>query len=202
LSDIINEPHEENKMENIYEITAPEKKRLLTKKQETFCLKYFELGIAQQAAIAAGYSYIYARCDSHEFLRKPAIQARITELRKAAADASVATVLERKQRLTEIVRARLADFIDADGAPRLTDETANNGATAEYATRTRTDKDGNAVTEKALKLRDPVPAIQELNKMEAVYKESATVNITHNDIRIIEVRLAPGGEGQNNDQKT
>ncbi len=61
--------------------------------------------------------------------------------------------------------------------------------------RTRTDRDGNTVTESALKLRDPVPAIQELNRMEAVYKESATVNVTHNKIQVIEVRLSPGRKG-------
>jgi|WetSurMetagenome_2_1015567.scaffolds.fasta_scaffold360701_2 phage terminase small subunit len=181
-------------MEKGKEITAPKNNRLLTPKQETFCLNYIGTGNIKQAGLAAGYAPIGARVMGSRNLRKGHIRARIAELRKAAADASVATVLERKQRLTEIVRARLVDFIDEDGAPRLTSETAHNGAAADYITRTRTDKDGNAVTEKALKLRDPIPAIQELNKMEAVYKESATVNITRNDIRIIEVRLSPGGE--------
>jgi len=178
-------------MERINKITALKNNRLLTPKQEIFCLKYFEMGNARQSALAAGYSYSYARSNSHELLRKPAIQARIAKLRQAAADASVATVLERKQRLTEIVRARLADFIDADGAPRLSRETPCNGAAADFITRTRTDQEGTTVMESALKLRDPVPAIQELNRMEAVYKESAAVNITHNNIRVIEVRLSP-----------
>jgi phage terminase small subunit len=172
-------------------IAAPRKKKLLTAKQEKFCLRYCETGNATQALLLAGYKSKYPNALASKYRRHPAIEARLAELRQAAADESVATALERKQRLTEIVRARLADFIDEDGAPRLTKETPHHGAAADYITRTRTDREGNVVRESAIKLHDPVGAIQELNKMEGMYKESATVNITRNDIKVIEVRLAP-----------
>ena len=48
----------------------------LTQKQETFCLKYFELANATEAAIAAGYSSKTARFIGSENLTKPNILIR------------------------------------------------------------------------------------------------------------------------------
>ncbi len=76
----------------------------LTQKQETFCLKYFELGNASEAARIALYSPKTAAVIGRENLLKPKIAARIQELRQKVEDESVAIVLERKQRLTVFLR--------------------------------------------------------------------------------------------------
>lgn len=54
----------------------------LTAKQEKFCQEYLIDLNATQATIRAGYSEKTAANIGHENLRKPEIQARITELRK------------------------------------------------------------------------------------------------------------------------
>ena len=76
----------------------------LTQKQETFCLKYFELGNASEAARIAKYSPKTAAVIGRENLLKPKIIERIAGLRQVAEDASIANVVERKQRLTVIMR--------------------------------------------------------------------------------------------------
>ena len=76
----------------------------LTQKQETFCLKYFELGNASEAARLAGYSERSIRAIASKTLTNINIQTRIQELRQKVEDASIANVVERKQRLTVIMR--------------------------------------------------------------------------------------------------
>ena len=78
--------------------------RRLTQRQETFCLKYFELGNASEAARIAKYSPKTAAVIGRENLLKPKIIERIAGLRQVAEDASIANVVERKQRLTIIMR--------------------------------------------------------------------------------------------------
>ena len=109
-------------------------RKRLTQKQETFCLKYFELGNASEAARLAKYSPKTAAVIGRENLLKPNIQARITELRQKTEDESVMNVLERKQRLTEIGRARLTDFMELgqDGSwVNIGEETPRGGAIQE-----------------------------------------------------------------------
>lgn len=139
----------------------------LTQKQENFCLKYFELGNASEAARLALYSPRTAASIGMENLCKPQIQARIDQLRKAAEDASVATVLERKQRLTNILRASVPDFVSQDGI-KVDGESPNVGAVSEVTTRTKIYRGDPAVITN-LKLHSPIQAIAELNKMEGTH---------------------------------
>ena len=78
--------------------------RRLTQRQDTFCLKYFELGNASEAATVAGYSKRSIRNIASVNLTKANIQTRLQELRQKVEDASIANVVERKQRLTVIMR--------------------------------------------------------------------------------------------------
>ncbi len=154
--------------------------RPLTKKQEDFCLNIFEGKTGTQSAIEAGYAFKAAVVTASENLRKPNITARIAELRQKAEDASIATVLERKQVLSEIARGRLAHFVSDDMSPKMVD----NAAVSALFTLTITQKDGTVVTRQTVKLNDPVKAIAELNKMTHVYGEigvmvdNRTLNIT------------------------
>ncbi len=145
--------------------------RPLTKKQEDFCLNIFEGKTGIQSAIEAGYAFKAAVVTASENLRKANIIARIAELRQRVEDESVATVLERKQVLTEILRGRLAHFMGKD----LSLEMSDNAALQEVVVSVFGGKDGDDITTTRIKLNDPVKAIQELNKMERVYGEMGIV---------------------------
>ncbi|MBA7668333.1 hypothetical protein ES703_76443 [subsurface metagenome] len=120
----------------------------LTQKQETFCLKYFELGNASEAALVAGYSPKYAATHTTRWLNMANIKERLTQLRQIAEDESVATVIERKQRLTVFVR----EDIESD---------------------------------KGVPLRHSnILAAQELNKMEKIYTDGATLNQDNRTLNI------------------
>jgi hypothetical protein len=98
------------------------------------------------------------------------VQKRLAELRKKTENDSVMTVLEREQRLSEIGRGNLIDFIGPDGDPvPLNKELPNNRALTEYSVITTTTKKGNVMTTRTIKLHNPVVAIQELNKMRGDY---------------------------------
>jgi phage terminase small subunit len=128
-----------------------------TPKQETFCLRYAEGLNATEAALAAGYSSHTARVIGYENLLKPYIADRIEDLRQKATDDSVASVLERKQVLTEIIRGRLAHFI-GKGA------TAENLQSAALQEITVTGTGENKATK--VKLHPIATAIDLLNKMD------------------------------------
>jgi phage terminase small subunit len=158
---------------------------MLTQKQETFCLKYFELGNTAEAARIAGYSPRTAREIGRENLGKPAIQARLQELRQAAEDATIMSVVERKQRLTQIARANIPDYVDKDGI-RVDKESPNVGAVSEITTKTKVfKKTAEPVIITNLKLHNPIQAISELNKMEKVYETAVNINQDNRTINII-----------------
>jgi hypothetical protein len=158
----------------------------LTVKQEKFCINYFQSGNATNAAFVAGYSKHTAQAISSENLLKPMIVARIKELQEKAASAKIATVLERKQILTEILRAKLPDFMElgADGSwVNIGPETPNGRAIQEIHSRTEYDEDGsNPTVYTSVKLINPIDAIKELNRMEKIYNDGTQVNI---DNRVI-----------------
>lgn len=156
----------------------------LTQKQETFCLKYFELGNATKAALIAGYSPKTVRSMAAQNLLKLNIQARLQELQQKAEDASVATVLERKQRLTEIVRANIPDYVE-NGGIRVEKQSPNVGAVSEITTRTKLfRKSSEPVVITNLKLHSPIHAISELNKMEHIYDAEGSVTIDNRTLII------------------
>ena len=111
----------------------------LTQKQDNFCLLYFKLGNASEAALQAGYSARSIRNIASVNLTKANIAERIQELRQVAEDASVANVLERKQILSEIARARLTDYTTCGPDRDLIDvgpESPNTAALQEITSRT------------------------------------------------------------------
>lgn len=151
--------------------------RRLTQKQETFCLKYFELGNASEAARLANYSPKTSGVIGAENLLKPKIIERIEELRKKAEDATIATVLERKQVLTEIVRGRFADFMT-----KLTPERLRSAALQEIRI-TEIGKDV-PIKRTTIRLHNPVQAIAELNKMEGIYEAEGNISVNNQILNI------------------
>ncbi len=152
---------------------------LRRQKQERFCLEYFKSGNAAAAATLAGYSVRSIRSIASELLTNPNIQARLRELRDKAEAESIMTVLERKQRLTEIARARVSDFVAHENGKtrvKVDLDSANNAAILEVNSEEILNGAGTLTK---LKLRDPVAAINELNKMEGSYApDKLDINVT------------------------
>lgn len=161
----------------------------LTQRQETFCVKYFELGNATEAALIAGYSSKTVRHIASINLTKVNIRARLQELRQKVEDASVATVIERKQILTELARGNLIDYqeVGADGGYlSIGRDSPNTRAISEITSRTEYDKDGvNAALITKVKLHSPSQAIDLLNKMDKLYTDGSTVNVNTHSINIV-----------------
>lgn len=151
----------------------------ITRRQEDFCLKYYELGNASEAARQAGYS---GKTTTYQLLQNPKIQERLKDLKeleeeviKKIENSAVMGVLERKIRLTEIARAKLTDFMELgqDGSwVNIGPETPYAGAIQEIHSRTEYDKDGSKPTvHTSVKLHDPMKAIDLMNKMEKLYSD-------------------------------
>ena len=132
-----------------------------------------------------------------QLLNTPHIKAYLESLNKRREELVIAhevktigTVTERQERLTEIYRANLVDFIDEDGrVKKLSKDIPNHAALSEYSVTSIGHDDGEQVMKRSLKLRDPIAAIQEQNKMEHIY-ETDTKNI-YQDIKVLVVREKP-----------
>ena len=140
---------------------------------EIFAQNTFVGKTAGESAKVAGYSGKTCYAQGSELLKNLKIQARIKELHELAASAKVMTVQERKERLSEIARARLTDFVECgpDGSwVNIGLETADSAAIQEIITKTEYDDNGTHPTVVSrVKLHDPVKALAELNKMEGAY---------------------------------
>ena len=161
------------------------KQETLTIRQERYAQNVF-LGMEQAEAYRlAGYktdkmalNTLYA--DSSRLASSAKVKQRLTQLRQAAEDATVATVLERKQVLTEIVRGRFIDFMT-----KLTPEKLRSAALQEI----RITEIGKEIPVKSttIRLHSSIQAIAELNKMEKLYAEGPTVNIDNRKVEILVV---------------
>jgi len=149
---------------------------------EIFALSIFKGMTQREAWEAAGYSVRYPIAhrdrDASLLANSPKILQRLGELRQKTEDASVMNVLERKQRLTEISRARLTDFMELgqDGSwVNIGEETPRGGAIQEIHSRTEYDEKGAKPTvHTSVKLHDPMKAIDLLNKMDKIYSDFPT----------------------------
>ncbi len=169
-------------------------KMKLTQKQERFTLNLFQGMNQRKAYVEAGYSCKMALATvdaaASRLAHNVKVLERLAELKQKAEDVSVMSVLERKQRLSEIGRAKLTDFMELgqDGSwVNIGTETPQGGAIQEIHSRTEYDDDGaHPTVHTSVKLHDPIKAIDLLNKMERVYGADTTVNI---DNRKVEVNI-------------
>jgi phage terminase small subunit len=156
----------------------------LTVKQEKFITYYFQLGNATEAAVKAGYSKKNAVVIASQNLTKLNVQARLKELQEKVASEKIMSVKERKERLSEIARTNLTQFMELgqDGSwVNLGAETPNTAAIQEIHSRTEYDDNGSKPTVyTSIKLHDPLKAIEILNKMEKVYEPDKKDNINVN----------------------
>lgn len=149
---------------------------LKNKRQEKFALALFQGMTQKDAALEAGYKPSRVDVTASELVRNSKIFNRILELGKMAESDAIMSVRERKERLSEIARARLTDYVTCGPDRDLINvgpESPNTGALQEITSRTEYDKDGAGVAViTKLKLHNPITAIAELNKMEGQYPPS------------------------------
>jgi len=167
--------------------------RKLTQKQEAFVRNLFS-GMSQYDAYCqAGYAVGKQKrrtidSNASRLASNVKVLARWDELNKAADDEAVAKVIERKKILTEIMRGRFADFM-----VHLTEEKLRSAALQELritevsiGKKTKDEEEGGLIKKTTIiRLRDPIQAIAELNKMEGVYKMVAPVEIDSRTLNIV-----------------
>ncbi len=163
---------------------------LVNKQHEAFCVAYFGGMNGKEAAVKAAYSPKTARSMASRLLTKVNIITRLQELQEAAVNAKIMSVIERKERLSEIARARLSDFVECgqDGSwINIGLDSVNSAALQEIKSKTEYDDDGSHPTVVTnIRLRDPIVAIQELNKMEGTYPPTKQ-EVTGKDGKPIEI---------------
>lgn len=176
---------------------------MLTQKQEQFCLNLFQ-GLSQREAwVKAGYSSKYAPAliDSHACVlaNQEKVKQRLAELRQKAEDAAITTVIQRKKILSQIETATIGDFVDQFGNLDVKKDKLASAAVAEI--KTETTPIGYKTT---LKLRDPIGAISEHNKMDGVYEDenkgksnnvnvhTVIFNVINPDTKVLIERLEHG----------
>jgi len=160
--------------------------RRLTQKQTIFSNKYFELGNATEAAKLAGYSPRTAAVAGSRLLRNVNIDGRLTQLQEAAKDASVASVLERKQVLTEALRITPEDIMELSDDSRdlmIKPEALKSRAVA-YIRTEQISIGKMPVRISRIGLMDKVRAAAELNKMERIYEAEGGVTVDNRTLII------------------
>jgi len=145
--------------------------RLKHIRHELFCLAILNGMSQKDAAIKAGYKVSRAIKTGSDLVTNRDIIDRIIELHEKIESKAIMKPKERKEILSEIGRGRLTDFIDTDGQPTLDENTPHGRAAAEYSIRETYNKQGDPVITKSIKLHNPIPAINELNKMEHIYED-------------------------------
>ena len=150
---------------------------LKNSRHEKFALALLKGMSQQDAAIEAGYKPSRARFTGSELVTKRNIWDRYIELQQEAKTKAIMPVIERKERLSELSRANIPDFITDDGI-KVSKDSPNVGAVSEITSVTRLfRKGGEPVAITKLKLHDPVKSIAELNKMEGEYPPSNVLKL-------------------------
>ncbi len=165
----------------------------LTDRQDKFTRLLFEGHSNREAWALAGYStnYPIEDQDSHasNLAATDKVKTRLSQLIAAQDATLISTPSERRKILTEIQRARIADYLDENGNLVVKREQMRSAAVREITTE-RTLM-GVRTT---LKLHSPIPAISEHNKMDHLYETGTAINV--GEIKILVVR-----EGGNNGKK-
>ncbi len=159
-------------------------KQAVAVKHETFCLRYFESGNATEAATLSGYSARSARYQGSRLLKRDNIAQRLTDLRQKAEDASVATVLERKQLYTAVIRGRFADFMSGG----VTADKLTSAALKEIRVTEVSLGEGRTKKTTTIVLHDSLRAADLLNKLEGLYIDSPQVSVNV-DNRKVEITV-------------
>jgi phage terminase small subunit len=176
-----------------YRMTELVKNKKLTSKQELFC-QYVISGLSQHDAyLKAGYSsnMLPDTIDNNAYMLtcKSEIKARILELKQLALTSLIMSVSERKEILSELGRAKLTDFVGDNGEIKLKPSAALAELVIEDWQGSGDDKPISR--NKRIKLRDPIAAIAELNKMERIGTPDTAPGVINNNVQVIIVSGMP-----------
>ena len=124
----------------------------------------------------------------HEFGSRLArkVSARVEWLKSKAADDTIMDITERKRILSEIARGNAADYVVAGKDGSWVDfgpDSKNPRAVS--SVKARTTEDSAVITE--IKVRDPEGAIDLLNKMDGIYRDTNNNGAT---VIIVDIRKA------------
>ena len=159
---------------------------MLTQKQEIFTRNLFSGMNQYDAYREAGYAVATQtrntiNANASRLANNVNVLARLEELNQKVEDASIASVIERKQVLSEIVRGRFADFMTHLTAEKLQSAALQEIRIVEFTG----GKDGRAKEKSTtIKLHSPIQAIAELNKMERIYEAVGTMVIDNRTLTI------------------
>lgn len=103
----------------------------LTPRQKAFADNYIECGVAEEAAVKAGYSKAYARGNAHKLVANSGICAYIKERTRSAEEKRIASGKEVMEYFSAVMRGEIKDQFELD--PSLADRTK---AAVELAKRT------------------------------------------------------------------
>ncbi len=146
----------------------------LSNRQQLFCKYVAEGDNPSLAAVKAGYSEKGNRSRACRLMKKDEIRAEIRKLQEEIATPRIASVLELKQRLTQIIRANIGDYFKVvNGQLQWIEgvDKAMANSLFKIRTKTRTDKSGNIISQMmSVKLDNPIRAIHQLNKMDGLYR--------------------------------
>ena len=135
----------------------------LSDRQQLFCKYVAEGDNPSFAAVKARYSEKGNRSRACRLMKKDEIRAEIRRLQEEIATPRIASVLELKQRLTQIARATIGDYFEVvngqlqwiEGADK-----AKAGGLFKIKTKTKIDKSGNIISQMmSVKLDNPIKAI-------------------------------------------
>ena len=152
----------------------------LTPKQERYALGLYAGKSQRQAYIDAGYSQSQSPAtldrNASALARHTLIITRLQGLTAQEALEKVASVQERKEILSAILRATVQDYTDADGRIDLDNARYGSHAVSEVVSRTIAGRAGELAVVENLKLHSPIQAIEALNKMDSGNQQT-TVNV-------------------------
>ncbi|MFC2044044.1 terminase small subunit [Chloroflexota bacterium] len=146
----------------------------LSDRQKLFCKYVAESDNPSLAAVKAGYSEKGNRSRACRLMKNEEIRAEIRRLQEEIATPRIASALELKQRLTQIIRAKIGDYFEVVNGQLQWKEGADKATANDLfmiKTQTRTDKSGNIISQMiSVKSRDIIKAMQQLNKMDGLYR--------------------------------
>jgi len=140
----------------------------LSEKAQAFVTEYLKDYNGTRAAIAAGYSSKAAFVQASTLLTDPRVQAKLATFKEQLKKTAILTFEQRAAILSEIAMGRLSNFVKVSApglvAIQATEDTLNSAALSDIDQRVLSENQGGGLITK-LKIRDPVAAIQELNRM-------------------------------------
>lgn len=149
----------------------------LSEKQMRFIEEYLVDMNATRAATAAGYKSSYPNVVGHDLLRHPVVGKRIEEAIKARAYSMGITANRVLEELAKLAFGDIRDIFDEDGKlinpKNLPGKVAARVASIKVNTSTIYDKEGNAVVEYVVELKqhDKLVALDKLARHLGLYRD-------------------------------